>query len=165
MMLALLSYIWESLSDFFAKFTKLRLRYVTKTGEIERICKSYHNSEMSIRFAKSFRNSRQLSTYSKIVFYPKLFSVRAVFQNIVKIKHIQVYQADQAGSTTSTKMVSMNIMHCLHSLRYVNAVINHLEKIQRIEVMKQTNAKHSALLEEVGFDPFFLIFDYRIELL
>ena len=128
----------STVTTWWTQIQKVVLRWWFQTGEIERICASYHNAQMSILFSKSLKASKQLSTYSSIIFYPKLFSVQAAYSNLCEVKKIPVH---------CTSIVTMNIKHCLHALRYVNVVIGQLEKSQKTVVdLKLT--KHQALLDE-----------------
>ena len=139
-MFAFLDKLLSTVSTCWTQIRKVVLRWWFHTGEIERICQQggYHNAQMSILFSQSLKASKQLSTYSSIIFYPKLFSVQAAYANLCEVKKIPLH---------STSIVTMNIKHCLHALRYVNMVIYQLEKAQNTVVdLKQS--KHQALLDE-----------------
>ena len=130
----------STVSTLWTQVRKIALRWWFQTGEIERICQQggYHNANMSILFSKSLKASKQLSTYSSIIFYPKVFSVHAAYSNLCEVKKIP---------SLHTSIVTMNIKHCLHALRYVNVVIHQLEKSQKT-VVDLKLPKHQALLDE-----------------
>ena len=143
-MFNLLFVFFDCIRKFTSRLQKVVQRLFSKKGEIERICWAggFHTYYMSIRFAKSLKRSKQLSTYSRIIFFPKLFSVEAAFQNIINVKKIIV----DVNAAPGTRILSMNIMHCLQSLRNVNAVINSIEIVKKTPV-DLANAAHVALLD------------------
>ena len=139
-MFLFLDKLLSTVSTWWTQIRKVVLRWWFQSGEIERICQQggYHNAQMSILFSQSLKASKQLSTYSSIIFYPKLFSVQAAYANLCEVKKIPIH---------STSIVTMNIKHCLHALRYVNVVITQMEKAQKT-VVDLKLPKHQALLEE-----------------
>jgi hypothetical protein len=91
---------------------------------------------MTILFTKSLKKSKKLSTFSKIIFYPKPFNVSAVLQNIQTVKKLN----------NLNPIVLSNISSSLHSLRLVNIVFNELTKLQK-EKVELNNEAHLFLLE------------------
>lgn len=141
-----LYWLYDVLLDVYTKLSKVYFRFVTGKGEIERICsENFHNSEMSFRFAKSLKESKQLSTFTKIIFFPKPFPVKAAFDFIVARKRIPLISS--STSKPQLKILSMNINCCLVSLRHVNLVINNLEKSQKTIIVK-SDTKYKALMSE-----------------
>ena len=133
-----LNYIIEYLS--IDKLIKSIIRWWTNTCEMTRICNTYHNSTMSIRFAKSLKHSKQLKTYRNIVYQgSNVFNVQAALDNIVTVKKI---------SKNSNLIIITNITHCLHSLRYVNTIMFRLDKLRKKQ-FNETNNEHLSLLESL----------------
>ena len=132
---------WDYLNTLYNQLRKVVLHWWTGKGEIERICSLAATSppRRATQFARSLYRSKQLSTYSKIVFYPKLFSVGAAHQNLCDVKRIPAH--DPA--------VRRRIAQALHALRYVNAVTAQLEKASKTAVDSKANAPHAALLAQL----------------
>lgn len=140
--------LYNVLLNICSKFSKVIFHYFTGQGEIERICsKGYHHSEMSFQFAKSLKQSKQLSTFSTIIFFPKPFAVKPAFDAIVAIKRVEVPVISSNKSKPQSKICSMNINCCLVALRHVNLVINNLEKSQKIVVIK-SDPKYRSLMAD-----------------
>jgi hypothetical protein len=134
------------LSTFFANVIrstcKFVLHWMSSTGEIIRICSSTngcHSAAMTSSFATSLRKSKQLSTYNKIIFYPKVFSVNAALENILEVKKT----TNRPNSITIA-----NISHCLGSLRSVNCIQAKFDSLRK-EPFDSLNPKHVVLLEKL----------------
>jgi hypothetical protein len=116
------------------------MHYWTGKCELERICgdDSWHSYKMSMQFTRSLKRSKQLekSSWKKIIFFPKPFTVTSALESILSIKQI----------TPKKTLCIANITHCLHSLRYVNTVITGLEKLMKEEFSK-TSKKHIEMAE------------------
>lgn len=132
-------YYISRLIKTFVSFYKYFCHLYTKKCEIERICSgSFHNSQMTYLFAKSLKNSKQLSIYNKIIFYPSLFDVDIVYEFIINTKKIY--------NNNNNILFQVNAKFCLHSLRYINMIIIHLEKLKK-EKFETINMIHMNLLE------------------
>jgi hypothetical protein len=128
----------------YEKVSKIWLHYYTGQCEIERICSSgFHNSDMSFRFTKSLKDSKQLSTFSTIIFFPKPFAVKQTFDAIVDIKRIEVRSTKLKPQP---KICSLNIDCCLVALRHINLVISSLEKSQKTVV--KNDLRYRSLMAE-----------------
>ena len=147
-MLKYMDLLLEKFQNLVSKFFKFGLRIWTKCSEIERICSSggYHTFNMSYEIAKSIKQSNKLQTTSRILFYPHVFEVSSVFEDITRVKGIATHEID-GSSTMHMRIVSANLIHCLNSLKHVNDVISHVEGILQIEV-KISDEQHAALLNE-----------------
>lgn len=116
-----------------------------------RICTNgYHSHKMSFLFAKSLKYSKQLSTFSKIIFYPKLFKTNLAMDSIVSIKKIDI---NNSSNNSPMKICSVNMYLCLDQLRHINEVINSLEKTMKITVDRNI-ATHESLLQEFRSNSF-----------
>ena len=144
----MISSFLHSIRTFFRLLCKFVSRLFTNRGEIERICISSGpvTAKTMMLFSNSYKNSSKLSTYSKIIFYPKLFSINAAYQNLVDVKRISPISNDDPR--TSIQLMHFNIKSCLGSLRFVNAVYTAIETLQKttVDLISQTK-NHNEMLE------------------
>ena len=133
---------WTYLGLLWDRVRKVVLHWWTGKCEIERICApaalTTAHRFWATQFARSLYRSKQLSTYSKIIFYPKLFSVGAACQNLCDVKRIPINEP-----------LRRRITQALHALRYVNAIAAQLDKAQKTAVDSKSDVQHAALLAQL----------------
>ena len=105
-----------------------------------RICSSsqMHSAHMSFQFSRSFRNSRQLSSYANVVFMSsgKDFDEGSIVKSIQEIK-FPTCDNSTDGSTDSliassdplyreVEIMRANLALCLQSIRFYNRICREL---------------------------------------
>ena len=116
-------------------------RYYTGRSEIARICSSsqMHSSEMSYLLSRSFRNSRQLSTYSNVVFSTtgKDFDEKSIVQSIEEIKFPSFTSSHTISSSSSLivendpkyreiEIMRANLILCVKGIKFYNEIYRKL---------------------------------------
>jgi len=107
--------------------------------DIEKICApsvGFHNSGMTLAFAKSLRKSKLLESQTQIVFGPRAFDTDEMVSNIV--------QAKKWGKDAHPILIA-NISHCLHSLRVVSLIHSKIMELSQTQFDKK-NDDHVELL-------------------
>ena len=127
----------NSLADILRTASKVIWHWLTGKCEIERACQNqFHDQKMSYTFAISLKKSKKLSTFSKIIFFPKPFKVSQACDSIISIKKIPKTEL----------LIISNISHCLRSLRFVNSVITKIQAFSKMEFDK-SREEHIRLIE------------------
>lgn len=139
---------FQCVSDLLRSAYKYVYHWYTGQCEIARICGGLgprnlpqHTFHMTLSLAKSLKRSKQLVTYSKIIFFPKPFSISAVQSFILQRKHLE-------DAKVTRPILVANLSHCLRSLRLMNVVYEHLQVFRRKE-FSYSDAHHVDLLERL----------------
>lgn len=126
--------------SFLNKFLRYFLYQITRKCEIERLCSnSSYSNVMSLRFCKSIRQSNQLCTFSKIMFYFKPFNVEYMYQRVIDIK---LY------NKKVTEIQSQNIKRCLGDLKNINITVMQLENTRKL-IFSYTITSHCQDLDQL----------------
>lgn len=107
--------------------------------DIEKICApsaGFHNSGMTLAFARSLRRSKILEAHTHIVFGPRPFDTNEIVKSIVHAK--------KWGKDAHPIMIA-NISHCVHSLRVVTLIHAKLIELSQTPFDKK-NEEHVQLL-------------------
>jgi len=108
---------------------------------------------MTLQFAKSLKQSKEIDMYRKLIFSNvgsfKPFNVSAALEHIIQTKKIvQASTLDSAINSSRRMVLIANITHSLHGLRLVNVVAAKFEKLRKDEFNK-SNQNHIELLNKL----------------
>lgn len=109
--------------------------------DIEKICApsaGFHNSGMTLAFAKSLRKTNLLQSQTLIVFGPRAFDTNEMVSSIV--------QAKKWGKDAHPILIA-NISHCVHSLRVVSLIHARIVELSQTQFDKK-NELHVELLNQ-----------------